>query len=64
VEQGLPDTNPVDANDRQSAPDTAPTSRPMLWVWIALALAGPVAFFPMAAPRLRRRVLALASAHR
>jgi hypothetical protein len=59
--QGLPETNPLDANDRQSAPDTAPTARPTLWIWIALPLAGLVAF-PTAAPRLRRRVLALASA--
>jgi hypothetical protein len=63
VDQGLPETNPVVAADRESAPDTLPAAGPTLWGWIALALAGLVAL-SMAAPRLRRRVLSVARAHR
>ena len=63
VDQGLPDTNPVVAADRESAPGTVPAAGPTLWGWIALALAGLVAL-SVAAPRLRRRVLAVARAHR
>jgi hypothetical protein len=62
VDQGLPETNQVVAG-RESAPDTVPAAEPTLLGWIALALAGLVAL-SVAAPRLRRRVLAAASAHR
>jgi hypothetical protein len=62
VDQGLPETNPVAAAaDRESAPDTASAARSTPWGWIALALAGLVVP-PLAAPRLRRRVLAVARA--
>jgi hypothetical protein len=63
VDQGLPETNPVVAADRESAPDTVPAAGPTPWGWIALALAGLVAL-SVAAPRVRRRVLAVARAHR
>ena len=63
VDQGLPETNPVVAADRESAPGTVPAAGPTLWGWIALALAGLVAL-SVAAPRLRRHVLAVARAHR
>jgi hypothetical protein len=63
VDQGLPETNPVVAADRESAPDAAAAAGPTLWGWIALALVGLVAL-SVAAPRLRRRVLAAARAHR
>jgi hypothetical protein len=63
VDQGLPETNPVVAADRESAPDTVPAAGPTLWGWIALALAGLVAL-SVAVPRVRRRVLAAAKAHR
>jgi len=64
VDQGLPETNPVAAAaDRQSAPDTVPAARSTPWGWIALALAGLVAL-SLAAPRLRRHVLAVARALR
>lgn len=64
VDQGLPETNPVAAAaDRESAPDTVPAARSTPWGWIAVALAGLVAL-SLAAPRLRRRVLAVARALR
>ena len=63
VDQGLPETNPVVVADRESAPDTVPAARPTLWGWIALAVAGLVVL-SVAAPRLRRRVLAATRAHR
>jgi hypothetical protein len=63
VDQGLPETKPVVAADRESVSETVPAAGPALWVWIALALAGLVAL-SVAAPRLRRRVLAAARAHR
>ena len=62
VDQGLPATKPV-AADRESAQDTVPAARSTPWGWIALALAGLVAL-SLAAPRLRRRVLAVARALR
>jgi hypothetical protein len=64
VDQGLPETKPVAAAaDRESAQDTVPAARSTPWGWIALALAGLVAL-SLAAPRLRRRVLAVARALR
>jgi hypothetical protein len=63
VDQGLPETSPVVAADRESASDTVPAAGPTPSGWIALALAGLVAL-SVAAPRLRRRVLAAARAHR
>jgi hypothetical protein len=63
VDQGLPKTNPVVAADHESAPDTVPATGLTLGGWIALALVGMVAL-SVAAPRLRRRVLAVARAHR
>ena len=63
VDRGLPETNPVVAADRESGPDTMPAAGPTLGRWIALALAGLVAL-SVAAPQLRRRVLAVARAHR
>jgi hypothetical protein len=64
ADQGLPETQPVAAAaDRESAPDTVPAARSTPWGWIALALAGLVAL-SLAAPRLRRRVLAVARALR
>jgi hypothetical protein len=62
VDQGLPETRPVIAADHESAPATAPTAA-TLWGLIALALAGLVAL-SVAAVRLRRRVVAVARAHR
>jgi hypothetical protein len=49
----------VTAADHESAPDTVPAAGPALGHWIALALVGLVAL-SVAAPRLRRRVLAVA----
>lgn len=63
VDQGLPETSPVVAADRESAPDTVPAAGLTLWGWIAPALAGLVAL-SVAAPRLRRRVVAVARTHR
>jgi hypothetical protein len=63
ADQGLPETKPVVAADRESVSETVPAAGLALWVWIALALAGLVAL-SVAAPRLRRRVLAAARAHR
>lgn len=59
VDQGLPEANPLVAVDSASGPDSVPAAGPTLWGWIALALAGLVAL-SVAAPRLRRRVLAAA----
>jgi hypothetical protein len=59
VDQGLPETDLVAAAaGRESAPDTVPAARAMPWIWTALALAGLVAL-SVAAPRLRRRILAV-----
>jgi hypothetical protein len=64
VDQGLPETNPVAAAaDRESAPETVPAARSTPWGWIGLALAGLVVL-SLAAPWLRRRVLAVARALR
>jgi hypothetical protein len=62
VDQGLPESNPVVAADRESAPSPV---RPglALWVWIALALTG-LSAVSVAALRLRRRALAAGTAHR
>jgi hypothetical protein len=62
VGQGLPETNPVVAADRVSAPETVPAAGPTPWGWIALALAGLA--LSVVGPWLRRRVLAAVRAHR
>jgi hypothetical protein len=58
VTQGLPKTPPVVAKP-ESASHTNPATGPTPWGWIALALAALVAL-SLAAPRLRRRILAVA----
>ena len=53
VDQGLPESNPVVAADRDSAPGPVPATGSALWVWIAMAFTGLVAI-SVAAERLRR----------
>jgi hypothetical protein len=62
VDQGLPEISPVVVADPGSGQETVPAAGLTPWGWIALALAGLVAV-SVAAPRLRRRVVAAAKAH-
>lgn len=62
VENGLPASAPVAAKAAprsQPAPATTPVQGSLAWVWILVGVAGVAAALSLAAPPLRRRVLAL-----
>jgi hypothetical protein len=60
---GTAGDQPRDPRRSRVPPVTVPAAEPTIWAWIALALGGLVAL-SVAAPRLRRHVLAAARASR
>jgi hypothetical protein len=66
VENGLPATNPVagaasaDQPGQEPADQPVPVTRSAPWAWILVGLGGLAVILSLAAPRVRRRVLAVA----